>query len=74
MEVAVTSFLDGAVGLAAALHFAASLPGPLPPCGLATGHLVYGDDLAPPLAGKGSLAVPRGPGLGLAAAARAAGP
>ena len=66
LAVVVTSVLDGAVGRAAALALAASLPGPLPACGLATGALLA-DDLAPdPPVVRGALAVPPGPGLGCA--------
>ena len=43
MDVVVTSFLDSAVGRAAALHCAASLPEPLRACGLATGSLLACD-------------------------------
>jgi L-alanine-DL-glutamate epimerase-like enolase superfamily enzyme len=65
MGVVVTSALDGALGRAAALHLAAALPDPLPPCGLATGPLLA-DDLAKlPGPEGGSLAVPRTPGLGV---------
>jgi L-alanine-DL-glutamate epimerase-like enolase superfamily enzyme len=65
--VVVTSLLDGAVGLHAALHLAATLPEPLRACGLATGDLLEGDPLAPPRLVGGSLAVPRRPGLGVPA-------
>ncbi len=64
VAVAVTSFLDGGVGLHAALHFAASLPDPLPPCGLATGDLLLGDPVPPPRPREGALVVPDAPGLG----------
>jgi o-succinylbenzoate synthase len=37
LVVVVTSFLDSALGIAAALHLAAALPEPMPACGLATG-------------------------------------
>lgn len=58
------SLLDSSLGVAAALHFAASLPEPLPDCGLATGDLLA-DDLVPPLdATGGRITLPSGPGLG----------
>jgi o-succinylbenzoate synthase len=66
--VVVTSLLDGAVGLHAALHLAAVLPDPLRACGLATGELLAGDPLAPPRLEGGWLLVPRVPGLGVVAA------
>jgi o-succinylbenzoate synthase len=64
--VVLTSFLDSAVGVAAALHCAASLPDPLRACGLATGALLTCDlaALAPPE--RGVIALPAGAGLGLA--------
>ncbi|MEE9607944.1 MAG: o-succinylbenzoate synthase [Myxococcota bacterium] len=66
VPVVVTSFLDSALGRAAALHFAAALPGPLPDAGLATGELLR-DDLAPGARVEaGALAVPDAPGLGVA--------
>jgi L-alanine-DL-glutamate epimerase-like enolase superfamily enzyme len=67
--VIVTSLLDGAAGLHAALHLAAVLPDPLRACGLATGELVEGDPLAPPCLAGGALVVPERPGLGMVAAA-----
>jgi len=61
----VTSFIDSAVGLAAALALAAALPGPIPACGLATGALLARDlaTLPPPKGGR--LALPLGIGLGV---------
>lgn len=72
--VVVTSLLDGAVGLHAALHLAAILPDPLRACGLATGDLLEGDPLRPPHLVGGSLVVPRRPGLGVGAPDQEAGP
>jgi len=65
-ESYLASTLDGPLGVAAALHAAAALGSrrPLPPCGLATLSLFEGiDDVLP--ARRGSIALPRGPGLGL---------
>ena len=66
-EVYLASTLDGPLGIAAALHAAAALAsrGPLPACGLATlGLFADLDDPLPVRAGQ--IAVPRGPGLGVA--------
>jgi O-succinylbenzoate synthase len=69
--VVVTSFLDSGLGIAAALHFAASLPDSPFAAGLATAELLK-DDLAPPFAvGGGAIALPRAPGLGIAPDAEA---
>jgi o-succinylbenzoate synthase len=66
-EVYLSSTYDGPRGIAAALHAAAALA-PLPPCGLATLGL-----FAQPPAGMrvvgGQIAVPAGPGLGVAPSA-----
>lgn len=64
--VLVTSFLDSALGVSAALHLAASLPGDAPACGLATGELLAADLASGPEPADGALAVPAGPGLGVA--------
>lgn len=48
VPVAVTSAFDTGVGLAAALAVAEAVPGPLAPCGLATGPLLDGDVVANP--------------------------
>lgn len=63
--VVVTSFLDSALGVAAALHCAASLPEPVRACGLATGAL-FARDLAALTPDRGGLLLPAGAGLGLA--------
>jgi len=66
-EVYLTSGLDGPVGVAAAVHAAAALltSGPLAHCGLATLSLF--EDLEDPLPPRdGEIALPDGPGLGLA--------
>ncbi len=65
LALVVTSALDGAVGRAAALHFAAALPAPLRPAGLATGALLADDLAAAPEPARGRLEVPSGPGLGI---------
>src|SRR3954471_3431672 len=61
----VTTTIDTGVGVAAALHLAATLPTPLA-CGLATGTLLVGDLLAHPIVVRnGALYVPDQPGLGV---------
>ena len=66
MNVVVTSVLDTSVGIAAGLHLAATLPDPVPPCGLATASLLAADLAREPLVPRGGwLEVPRGPGLGI---------
>jgi o-succinylbenzoate synthase len=65
LAVVPTSFLDSALGVAAALQLAASLPEPGRACGLATGALFAFDLAALPVAG-GALALPDGAGLGIA--------
>jgi len=69
--VVATSFLDSSLGIAASLHFAASLPDSPFAAGLATAALLA-DDLAPPLAiADGAIALPRASGLGIAPDAEA---
>jgi o-succinylbenzoate synthase len=73
VRVAVTSFLDSSIGIAAAAQLAASLPEPLPACGLATAPLLA-DDLAEPWCierGRLQLPVRGAPGLGCEPAAAA---
>jgi L-Ala-D/L-Glu epimerase len=61
----VTTTIDAGVGVAAALHLAATLPTPLA-CGLATGALLAGDLLVHPIVVRnGALHVPDQPGLGI---------
>ncbi len=66
-RVVVTSAFEGPIGLAAAVHLAASLPGAPVACGLATGHLSCDGGFLPswlaPVAG--SLTLGDEPGLGL---------
>jgi L-alanine-DL-glutamate epimerase-like enolase superfamily enzyme len=64
VQVATTSFLDGAIGVLCALHLTASLAGPLPASGLATSALLANDLADPPQPEGGRLRVPPGPGLG----------
>jgi len=64
--VVVTSILDTAVGIAGALHLAASLPGTERAHGLATADLLEPapvEGLEPPQGGE--MQLPRGPGLGV---------
>jgi len=64
--VVVTSALDSAVGLAAALQLAAALPGPHLAAGLATGGLLDGDLAKAPTPSGGALSVPGESGIGVA--------
>ena len=62
----VTTTVDAGVGVAAALHLAATLPSPAPACGLATGSLLAVDLLAAPLPlERGRMHLPAGSGLGV---------
>jgi len=74
LGIVVTSLLDGAIAVAAALHFAASIrPDEVEPraSGLATGGLFEQDLARLPRVRAGSLALPPGPGLGVAPDPRA---
>ncbi len=62
--VAITSALDSAIGLSAALQLAAALPGPQLAAGLATAGLFDGDLADPPVPRDGVLALPDAPGIG----------
>lgn len=66
-EVYLASTLDGPLGIAAAVHAAAALAsrGSLPHCGLATLELFSGIENPLP-ARAGAIALPTGPGLGVA--------
>jgi o-succinylbenzoate synthase len=66
IPLVVTSFLDSGLGRTAALHLAASLPGAPRAAGLATGELLAEDLAASPPVAEGALALPQGPGLGVA--------
>ncbi len=70
MTVVPTSFLDSAIGVAAALHLAASLPDARHACGLATGALLAIDLAELPIS-NGEMALPGGAGLGIAPTAEA---
>jgi o-succinylbenzoate synthase len=61
----VTTVIESAVGVVAALHVAAALPPPIRPCGLATSGLLRRDVAAVPPVADGMLPVPIGPGLGI---------
>ncbi len=67
LEVVVTSLIDSAVGVAAALHAAAAIAneGALLACGLATPDLFEFDVASLGAAVDGAMKIPRGPGLGL---------
>ncbi len=65
LQTLVTTTIDAGVGVAAALHLAATLPTPLA-CGLATGTLLVGDLLVQPMVVRnGALYLPDQPGLGV---------
>jgi L-alanine-DL-glutamate epimerase-like enolase superfamily enzyme len=65
LQTLVTTTIDAGVGVAAALHLAATLPMPLA-CGLATGPLLVGDLLTQPIVVRnGALHVPDQVGLGV---------
>jgi o-succinylbenzoate synthase len=65
LQALVTTTIDAGVGVAAALHLAATLPTPLA-CGLATGTLLAGDLLTQPMVVRnGALHIPDQPGLGV---------
>ena len=67
IDVVVTSFLDSSLGIAAALHFAASLPESPFAAGLATAELLADDLAAPFPVAAGAIALPGGVfGLGVA--------
>ena len=62
----VTTSIDAGIGIAAALHLAATLPSPALACGLATGDLLSTDLLASPLSIRGGrMRCPGSPGLGV---------
>jgi o-succinylbenzoate synthase len=65
LQTLVTTTIDAGVGVAAALHLAATLPTPLA-CGLATGALLAGDLLTQPtVVRNGALHIPDQAGLGV---------
>ncbi len=61
----VTSALDSALGLSAALQLAAALPGPLLDAGLATGAALVEDLAAAPLPNQGEIELPDCGGIGV---------
>lgn len=66
VQTLVTTTIDAGVGVAAALHLAATLPPPLLPCGLATGALLASDLLEQPINPcNGAIPLPVQPGLGV---------
>lgn len=67
-QVVVTSFLESAVGLTAAVHLAAALPDNGYACGLATSSLLASNVAEPPPIVSGMIEIPQGPGLGVAPA------
>lgn len=62
----VTTSIDSGVGVAAALHVAAAVPGELLPCGLATRSFLTKDLVTQPLEVEGGyMRLPPDPGLGI---------
>lgn len=61
----VTASLETAVGHAAALHCAALLPEPIPPCGLGMARFFAHDVATGPVSERGWMQVPTAPGLGV---------
>ena len=62
----VTTTIDGGIGVAAALHLAATLPADGPACGLATASLLAGDIVTgAPAVREGRMTLPAAPGLGV---------
>jgi len=66
VTVIVTTTLDAGIGVAAALHLAATLPASAPACGLATSDLLASDLLSHPFVlCDGKMRLPERPGLGV---------
>jgi o-succinylbenzoate synthase len=66
LRTVVTSTIDSGIGVAAALHLAATLPPGSPACGLATRDLLTADLLVEPLrVVDGEMLLPDGAGLGV---------
>lgn len=66
VTVVVSTLFETGIGLAAALHLAATIPGEERAHGLSTGGLLVSDLLADPLAiVNGRMSLPSGPGLGV---------
>src|SRR5207302_2008088 len=67
LGVVVTTTIDSGVGVAAALHLAATLSQPALACGLATGMLLTGTLVTqPPAVQDSRMALPRRAGMGVA--------
>lgn len=66
VRVVVTDSVESAVGRTAALHLAALLGPPTPPCGLASGTWLQRDLVDQPVPiERGVMRIPTGPGLGI---------
>jgi L-alanine-DL-glutamate epimerase-like enolase superfamily enzyme len=67
VQVTVTVSLESAVGTAVALHVAATLPQPIPDCGIPMGRFLAADlGPMPPVESGAIMRLPRAtPGLGL---------
>jgi O-succinylbenzoate synthase len=66
LAVVITSTLDSSIGIAAALHLAATLSDPIRHCGLATAPLLAGDLVRDRLMpARGFLHLSDAPGLGV---------
>ena len=66
LRVVVTSSIESGIGIAAALHLAATLPAGAPACGLATADLLEDDLIVDPLTIIGGrMLLPGGAGLGV---------
>jgi o-succinylbenzoate synthase len=67
VQVTVTVSLESAIGTAVALHVAATLPAPLPDCGIPMGRFLAADlGPMPPVEPGAVMRLPRSGGLGLA--------
>jgi o-succinylbenzoate synthase len=67
VQVTVTVSLESAIGTAVALHVAATLPRPIPDCGIPMGRFLAADlGPMPPVESGAVMRVPRSGGLGLA--------
>jgi L-Ala-D/L-Glu epimerase len=66
LRIVVTTAIETGIGITAALHLAATLPKPIPPCGLATATLLESDLLVEsPRIRAGRMKIPDRPGLGV---------
>lgn len=62
----ITTSIESGVGVVAALHVAAAVPGELLPCGLATGTFLAEDLVVQPIEVEGGcMRIPKNPGLGV---------